>query len=77
MVRKKIIELGKKPILDNGSAPFYYAAFIVSDLLDRSVNNERTSFYFPTNETEDEDSDDVLIHQKFHYQNTTSCNKYN
>lgn len=57
---KKIIELGKKPILDNGSAPFYYAAFIVSDLLDRSVNNERTSFYFPTNETEDEDSDDVF-----------------
>lgn len=53
---KKIIELGKKPISDNDSAPFYYAAFVVSDLLDKSVNNERTSFSFPTNE-EDEDND--------------------
>jgi len=53
---KKIIELGKKPISDNDSVPFYYAAFVVSDLLDRSVNNERTSFDFPTNE-EDDDND--------------------
>lgn len=54
---KKIIELGKKPILDNGSEFFYYAAFVVSDLLDNSVNNERTNFAFPTNETEEDDED--------------------
>ncbi len=57
---KKIIELGKKPISDNGTEPFYYAAFIVSDLLDNSVNNERTNFDFPINEAEDEDSDEIF-----------------
>lgn len=57
---KKIIELGKKPILDNGTEPFYYAAFIVSDLLDNSVNNERTNFDFPINEAEDEDNDETF-----------------
>lgn len=52
---KKIIDLGKKPVLDKGSTPFYYAAFVVSDLLDKSVNNERTSFCFPTNDDEDDE----------------------
>lgn len=57
---KRIAELGKKPIMDNnGSEPFYYAAFVVSNLLDNSVNNERTSFDFPINETEDEDNEDI------------------
>lgn len=56
---KKIIELGKKPISDNDSSSFYYSAFVVSDLLDNSVNNERTSFCFPTNEEDDDVFDDL------------------
>lgn len=46
--------------MDNGTEPFYYAAFIVSDLLDNSVNNERTNFDFPINEAEDEDNDETF-----------------
>ena len=54
---KRIIDLGKKPVVFKDSSPFYYAAFIVSELLDRSVNNERTNFCFPTNEEEEEEEE--------------------
>lgn len=59
---KNIIELGKNSIPNKDAQNFYYAAFVVGDILDESVNNERTSFLFPTNEDEDdEDSIDITL----------------
>lgn len=61
---KNIIELGKNSIPNKDSQNFYYAAFIVGNILDESVNNERTSFLFPTNDDEDdEDSIEVTLPQ--------------
>lgn len=57
---KRIIDLGKKPVVFKDTSPFYYAAFVVSELLDRSVNNERTNFCFPTNEEEEEEETEEI-----------------
>ncbi len=57
---KKIVDLGKSPV-SNGNSTFYYAAFVVSDLLDDSVNNERTSFTFPTADEDEEEENNEEI----------------
>ena len=57
---KKIVDLGKNPV-SNGNSTFYYAAFVVSDLLDNSVNNERTSFTFPTTDEDDDEENNEEI----------------
>lgn len=54
---KYIIELGKNAVLEEGKQ-FYYAAFVVSEVLDNSVNNERTGFTFPSNDDDDDDNND-------------------
>ena len=52
----QIVELGKTAVRDNGES-YYYAAFVVSDALNKSVSNERTGFTFP--EVDDEYEDDA------------------
>ena len=51
-----VIELGKTPVHENDES-FYYSAFVVSNALDLSVNNERTGFTFP--DIDDDENDDA------------------
>lgn len=51
---KYTIELGKNAVKEDDKQ-FFYAAFVVSEVLDSSVNNERTGFTFPSNDDDDDD----------------------
>jgi len=57
----QIIELGKTAVRENDEI-YYYAAFVVSDALDKSVSNERTGFTFPEVDDDDEyDAEEVTL----------------
>ena len=49
-----IIELGKTAVKEDDKS-YYYAAFVVSEALDKGVSNERTGFTFPDVDEEDDD----------------------
>ena len=58
----KIIDLGKKPIVDDENNKFFYQAYIVGDILDENVDTERIGFDFPEgNEEEEEDNLDINL----------------
>lgn len=58
---RSIIELGKSPIRDNNGS-YYYAAFVVSRVLDECVSNERTGFTFPdVDDEEDEKTEEITL----------------
>ena len=56
----KLVDLGKKPIEEDGFK-FFYQAHIVSELLDENVDTERIGFNFPDGEEEEEDSIDINL----------------
>ena len=58
---KNIIEFGKNSISTSEGQSFYYAAFVVSNTLDESVNNERTNFTFPENDEDNETSEEITL----------------
>lgn len=58
----RIVDLGKKPIIDKEGQHFFYQAYVVGDLLDEHVDTERIGFNFPDgNEEEDDESFDVNL----------------
>ncbi|EJG03401.1 ATP-binding protein [Flavobacterium sp. F52] len=55
----KIVDLGKKPILEE-EFKFFYQAHVVSEILDENVDTERIGFVFPDDD-EDDDSVDINL----------------
>lgn len=56
---KRIIDLGKTPIKQEGDGVlFYYQAFVVGDFLDKNVDTERVGFNFPKGDEEDEEDEE-------------------
>ncbi len=55
----RLVDLGKKPIEEDGFK-FFYQAHVVSAILDENVDTERIGFNFPEGE-EDEDSIDINL----------------
>lgn len=56
----KLVDLGKKPIEEEGFN-FFYQAHVVSDILDENVDTERIGFIFPDGEEDDDDSNDINL----------------
>jgi len=58
----RIIDLGKKPIVDEEENRFYYQAYVVGDMLDEHVDTERIGFNFPDGiEDEDDENSDLNL----------------
>jgi hypothetical protein len=51
----RLVDLGKKPIEEDGFK-FFYQAHVVSELLDENVDTERIGFNFPNGDEGEEDS---------------------
>ncbi len=56
----KLVDLGKKPIEEDGFK-FFYQAHIVSNILDENVDTERIGFIFPDGDDEEEESIDINL----------------
>ncbi|WP_320052486.1 hypothetical protein [uncultured Acetobacteroides sp.] len=56
----KLVDLGKKPIVED-DFKFFYQAHVVSEILNENVDTERIGFIFPDGEEEEEESVDINL----------------
>lgn len=56
----RLVDLGKKPIVE-GDSKFFYQAHVTSDILDANVDTERIGFIFPDGDDDEEDSIDLNL----------------
>ena len=57
----KLVDLGKHSIKDEDENRFYYQAYVVGGILDKSVDTERIGFNFPDGNEEEDDEETVEI----------------
>jgi hypothetical protein len=56
----KIVDLGKKPIEEDGMK-FFYQVHVIGKILDENVNTERIGFVFPDGDEDDEESIEINL----------------
>ncbi len=57
----KLVDLGKKPIIDKDDFKFFYQAHVISNILDENVDTERIGFIFPNGDDDDDESVEINL----------------